>query len=390
MQNVLVTAAGTRVAYSICKSLARHGVKVYAGDSAPTPMTAFSRHCAGSLRYASPFMAEEQFLADLNTFITRHDIKILVPVLEESFCIAKNLHRLPEGLRVALPDYATILKLHDKGSMARIASAIGVAVPQTYEAADVLADPGLLSNLRFPSLIKPKQGGGGWAVMHFDSPEPMLETIRQPDFQADRFLVQQKIDGEAICVCAVYQNGQYITGDAYRAVKAYPVPYGQPTIRETVSGGQSLENLKKLLDHVGWHGVCEADFLVDRQTGESWLLDVNPRFWGSVGHNVAAGVDYPYYYYRLALGETNLYPESSIAGTRTKWLGGDILRFAVEFSQAQGKFAFLKESWNSHKRIKAYDDWGLTDPLPFLVWVYNRCADRIFKRQRDVLPGVWQ
>ena len=49
--------------------------------------------------------------------------------------------------------------------------------------------------------------------------------------------------------------------------------------------------LQTLLDALGWHGVCQADFLLEEETEIPYLIDVNPRYWGSTGHSIAAGVD---------------------------------------------------------------------------------------------------
>jgi hypothetical protein len=46
-----------------------------------------------------------------------------------------------------------------------------------------------------------------------------------------------------------------------------------------------------------------AEFKIDAGTGVPKLLELNGRFWGSLPLAVAAGVDFPYLFYRLASGE---------------------------------------------------------------------------------------
>jgi predicted ATP-grasp superfamily ATP-dependent carboligase len=56
----------------------------------------------------------------------------------------------------------------------------------------------------------------------------------------------------------------------------------------------------RLLKHFNWHGVAMVEFKLNHQ-GEPFLLEVNPRFWGSINQAVQAGVDFPYLLYQLAV-----------------------------------------------------------------------------------------
>ncbi len=388
MANVLVTSAGTRIAYTICKSLAKRGLRVYAGDSLPMPMTAFSRFCAGSFRYASPFTEEERFWENLARFIRQKDIDVLVPVLEETYCIARNRERLDGLARVLLPDFRDILAVHDKGNLAGLARRLGIAVPRSVEATEVQTRPESLG-LRYPVLLKPKQGGGGWAMRRFDTATALQEFLYRPEMEASRFLVQEECPGETLCACAIYYRGTFVAGDCYRTVHAYPMPYGQATARESVEGVEALKTLRTLLDHLGWNGVCEADLVQDPAGGPPCLVDVNPRFWGSLAHNIAAGLDYPYYYYRLALDDPSFTPGTGRPGTRTRWLGGDLLRFFAELRRTPDKTAFLKASLRGNGAAIALDDWDIADPLPFAAWAAGQCFNKLSGRRRDALPGIW-
>ena len=389
MKNVLVTSAGTRVAYAICKSLARRGIRVYAGDSLPLPMTAFSRHCAGSFRYASPFTKEERFWDDLTRFIRQKRIGVLLPVLEEGYCIARSKERLDGLAHVFLPDFAQILAVHDKAQLAALAERLGLFIPRSLDATEVLDRPDLLHDLRYPVLLKPKQGGGGWGIRRFTNFRDLMDALRQPDLETWRFILQEELEGETLCACALYHHGVFLAGDCYRTLNSYPVPYGQATLRESVDGGEALAVLKSLLDHLGWNGVCEADLIRDRRSGITYLLDVNPRFWGSLAHNIAAGMDYPYYVYRLSLGENSFAPGTARPGTRTRWLGGDIPRFLAELRRSADKTAFLRAALARDGAVACHDDWDVTDPLPFAVWAAGQCIHKIAGKKRDALPGIW-
>ena len=54
-----------------------------------------------------------------------------------------------------------------------------------------------------------------------------------------------------------------------------------------------LDYSRRLIDALGWHGVAMVEFKLDEATGESRLMEINGRFWGSLPLCTAAGADFP-------------------------------------------------------------------------------------------------
>lgn len=395
MGRALVTSARTRVAYNICKSLARRGIEVVVADTSPHAMTFHSRHAAGTARYTSPFRDEECFVADIERIIRRERIDVLIPVLEETYMVARHQERLAASAGLLLADYQSILRLHDKQSLRLLAANCGVAMPATLTLDEVARDDTAAHGLPYPVVVKPKQGGGGWAIRDAASPEALQAVVQELRADLSRYLVQQRVQGDTVCVAMLYDDGKPVARDAYRTLATYPAPYGQATLRESVRCTQAEDGLKALLDASAWKGVCEADFIVDAATGQAFLIDVNPRFWGSLVQSIACGVDFPYLYYKLALGEHDFDPQGARSHAVTRWLGGDALRFATNLRTADGKLAFLRDSFRSRLRSRMFDDFEVRDPLPLLAW----CGEHVWRRLRpergdgnkdDALSGVWE
>ncbi len=72
--------------------------------------------------------------------------------------------------------------------------------------------------------------------------------------------------------------------------------------RSAVAPPDLLHYATAMLDRLSWHGVAMVEFLVS-PTGESWLMEINPRLWGSVALPVDAGVDFPAGLLLLATGQ---------------------------------------------------------------------------------------
>jgi hypothetical protein len=80
-----------------------------------------------------------------------------------------------------------------------------------------------------------------------------------------------------------------------------------------------------LLRALGWHGVAMAEFKRDDRDGEYKLIEINPKFWGSLDLSVAAGVDFPWLAVRLALGDDLPLVVDYEVGLRFRWIFDDLL-----------------------------------------------------------------
>lgn len=388
MKRVLVTSGDTRVAYNICKNLSQNGYAVYIGERHAFNMASCSKYCAGKMIYSSPFTRQEQFIREINAFCEQHGIDVIMPVLEETYTLAKYRELLRTGARLFLPDYSQILTVHDKGRLTATAKSLGIPTPRTWELVELLLNPERFAELDFPVILKPKQGGGGWGMRKFHRAEELLCAARDETMAPEDFIVQTIVQGQLMGVCGIYHSGKCLASDSYLLTSVYPPQVGQSTIRESIVAPDALRAFTTLLDHLQWNGVCQMDFIMDPKSGGCRLLDANPRFWGSIAHNIAAGMPYPVYYCQLAQGHV---PATGVAraGTRTRWLGGDVMRLFTEWKQNGRAWSCLKQAFLPSPGFAANDDWDMRDPLPFAVWGINMVANKLLHRKKDALPGVW-
>jgi predicted ATP-grasp superfamily ATP-dependent carboligase len=71
-----------------------------------------------------------------------------------------------------------------------------------------------------------------------------------------------------------------------------------------------------------------VEFKIDARTGQPKLLEVNPRFWGSLALAIDAGVNFPYLLTLMALGQDFTPVNRYRLGHRCRWLlPGDLLHF---------------------------------------------------------------
>ncbi|MBU0681028.1 MAG: ATP-grasp domain-containing protein [Proteobacteria bacterium] len=397
-QTVIVTSGKSRVAYNIVRSLGKQGCKVVVGDAEPWAMAAASRYAHGSFVYPSPFSEPEAFKDCLLRHIKEWQADVLIPVLEETFLVAKYKDELSRYVKLVIPDYQQILAAHNKERWGALADTLGVPHPRSLTALNLQAEMSLCHALRYPVLIKPNQGGGGWGIAEVGSAADLGELLGGASYCGqpwERFFVQEKMGGETHCVAMLFCRGQLRAKVAYKQLREYPVRFGQAVLRQSIRSEQAESHLQKLLEAMEWHGVCQADFIVDPHTGTPYLIDINPRFWGSVAQAIASGVDFPWLIYRIAV-DGDVEPVASFAtGVKSRWLGGDLRAFWPQLKSSHDKTRFLADFFSLAGWWVYRDDFDLQDPLPFFTWIAYGLRKTIKSTvavgpPSDRLEGVWE
>ncbi|HAA03119.1 MAG TPA: hypothetical protein DCE18_07085, partial [Syntrophobacteraceae bacterium] len=149
----------------------------------------------------------------------------------------------------------------------------------------------------------------------------------------------------------------------HRRLREYPITGGPSTLRESWRHHQAYSDALRLLQDLRFVGVAMVEFKTDIRTGQAKLLEVNPRFWGSLALAVDAGVNFPLLWTRMALGEHVPPVTSYRLGHRCRWLlPGDILHFLASPNRWH-----LEPSFFRFRAPDQTDDIiDVRDPLPVL------------------------
>jgi predicted ATP-grasp superfamily ATP-dependent carboligase len=396
--SVIVTNARSRIAYNVVRSLGGRGVSVYAADFVPGSMSFLSRYAEGHFLYPSPFRDPEGFVECLLREIARLQADVLIPVFEETFLIAKHKARFSSSTALVVPDYDQILIAHNKDRWERLARSLGIPVPPSYGAEELRAGVGSLSQIRYPVLVKPKQGGGAWGILDAASPGALEALLRQPHPSGqpwERFFVQSRIAGHTHCVAMLFNHGAVKAQVGYRQLRDYPAKGGQATVRVSEWHEAAHAHFEALLNELRWHGPCQADFIVEEGSGVPYLIDVNPRLWGSITQAIASGVDFPHLIYRLALDGDVPATMSFKTDVVTRWVGGDLASLLSRIRSADSKLRVLQDFFFPARRAAMFDDLSLRDPLPFCSWTLDAVHRAVRFRSaspvsHDSLDGIWE
>ncbi len=369
--SALVTFGRNRMAYTALRSLARRGVKVVVGDSFALSMCFYSRHCHAHFVYPSPFLFPAQFIEALAMKARHHRCQVLIPMHEEGYVIARYRDRLDPLMKVPLPDYEQIMALHNKDRFYALARRLNLPIPETYTVGQMGHIEDIAQRIQYPAVVKPRRAHGSFGLSYGHSPEELISSYHR---LVARFgfgpqetpLVQECVTGVKHSVCMLFNRGELRAQCTFQFLREFPIQGGTAVLRSSVKNERMERIARRVLEHLKWHGIAEAEFTLTKE-GEPVLMEINPRFWGSLYQAVASGVDFPYLLYRMALdGDIDPVLDYPL-GVKTRWLWGDWRALCDYLRRPISRSRVLLDYLRFYRRDVSYDDFFLEDLLPFVA-----------------------
>ena len=378
-KRILVTDGETRLALSIVRSLGRAGFR-------PFVCATSSRCVAGASRFAEreevvpePLTDPEGFAAAVLRLVREWKIDVVQPVSEPAHIALLGSREQFKGVVLPPCTLDSFLALTDKPRVLAAGRDVGIAVPEhTLLASPAAANDAVLP--AFPVVIKPARSinhGALHKVAYADDQATLHSVLQKMAAQAFPVMVQRRILGYGAAVSVLRWNGKLVAAFAHRRIRENPPSGGASVVSESVALDTALvARSLALLERFGWNGVAMVEFKVDEATGEPWLMEVNPRFWGSLQLAVDAGVDFPRLFMRCMLGADVSPVTKYRVGRRLRHLWGDIDRLIARVRHSRAELSLPP---NAPGRVRALVEFliprrgqrheilRLGDMRPFLV-----------------------
>jgi predicted ATP-grasp superfamily ATP-dependent carboligase len=303
---------------------------------------------------------------------------------ETLLLLAQHRSEISRYTYLLIPDSQKIEFVRDKGNLLRFAEAHGIPIPRTIYSLEN-PEPDMVQG---PAVIKPRISSGSFGIAYVREREDLIPLYQKVHAQYPFPLVQEWIpDGAGTFgVSALFDEGADVKAAfIHKKLRMYPVQGGPSTLREGVEHLQIMELGLSLLKSLNWTGVAMAEFKVDPRDGIPKLMEVNPRFWGSLHLAIISGIDFPYLILKMARGDKFDPALSYTMGKRCRWLlFGDILHFLSNphrFHLDPSFFRFFDPD-------TSYDIISQEDPLPvlgamatFFTFLYDSEMKRFLERR---------
>lgn len=368
LPSAFVTYGWCRTAYTMVRSLGQKGVYVHVGDSSPTAMSRFSRYAKSFTPLPDFFKQPEAYFASLCTALRVTGAKVLFPSHEDVELVIKWRNDLPAGVKVALPDYAMWTTAEDKLLYVEHVAKAGCPVPRTHHVNSPEAFDSLISQLAMPVILKTRIGNSAKGVRISRTLQEcrrnffeLVETYKLPP---DRWpTIQEFVSEEKLGVLGVYDSGKHVASIVFQIKRSKGAAnFGTSTYRVTIDDPITQQNAIRAMESLNWHGVVDMDWLRDSD-GTARLIDINGRLGGATALTVISGMDMPYLWYLIALGDREITVPPIRIGAKARWILGDLLGLIDSFRKRRWGECIdvLTPQWGC-----GHDDFTIRDPLPFL------------------------
>ncbi len=378
--SVLIIADDIGVFLAVARSLGRAGLAVdvaSADDDFPGLRSRFVRHVHRVPGYLSDPEAWARCIADL---AREHDYRWIVPTSDSSLVLLERLVSEVGREILAIPNSEAFETFTDKNATRHLAQRVGVRVARGRPVTNLEHTTETIRDLGLPLVLKPHAP--------YSAGDPRAKTaaviVRRVEDIAGalarlgnrKFLAEEFFEGDGVGVSVLAKDGAVLVAWQHRRLAEV-----SETGRSCRRIGEPVDNslmhdVRLLCSDVGLTGVAMFEFRVNVCSREHILIEVNPRFWGSLPLAVASGADLPLAYWRMSQG-------ADISDS------GDKIRIGLIKTDLSGEFDRLTNQLSSivsNKGLKAlialvrlalkciafrfeFDSWSFDDRKPFVFEV---------------------
>jgi len=362
---VLVLDGVAPAAVAVVRSLVAAGHPTWVLSGARHAAAAAVRGRRGTFAVPAPELDPDGWTAAVRDRAAGGRFDVLLPVSDVTQVLLEGLAKdLPDGTIAALPLDSGLERLHDKTAVLDRAAALGIPVLPRRTGPDIAAAP-------LPAVLKPtrsrrvRKGGVTSATARVLNDAAGLERaaaeLRAAGLGA---YAEPWIPGEGRGVFLLLADGEVRARFAHRRIREASPLGGPSAVCEAVSMDERLSAWSVALARdLGVSGPFMAEF-----RGEH-LLEVNARYWGSLGLAVDAGVDFPALHVASLTGRRAVGPDPWRTGIRRRNLAFDLRHLAEVFA---GRPRGLEIPWpgriSTLWRVMVDDSPGLIyltgDPAP--------------------------
>lgn len=374
-KRVLVFGDDTKAFLAVVRSLGRRGAEVHAAPSDFATAALKSRYIAAVHRLPAYLLSPDGWVEALSALIARERIDLVLPTSDKSLLML--LHHAGElgRERLALPSEEAARIFTDKAATRRLAFASGVPVcpGRVLTAGDSAGE--LADAFGLPLVLKPARSwdrgdvAGKRAALIVRSEEALAAALAEG--LDGEWVVEGFFAGVGVGVSVIARDGAIIAAIQHRRIH-----------QETETGPSTSRVTEKLTPQlIAWTrdlaraarltGVAMFEYRWNRADNAHVLLEVNPRFWGSLPLAVDAGADFPAMLMDLHAGTSPKPCFGYPAGCAKIDLWGEYCRLRDSVDEARSPLRQAAAAVRALAQLvrlarpAAFDSWAQDDPEPF-------------------------
>ncbi len=400
---ILILAGETRAALACVRSLGRKEEKIVVAAESFGSLASFSRFTSTSVISPPPAAGVDKFINWLNSFLRNNPgCKLIIPCSDWSvLACASWRERLSrtelndessdfaEKPSIAIPTLEQIKVVHDKLEFAQRCRLQNFDTPATR-----LLTATEAHEIPLPAVVKARfsaseNNSKKVSVKYLKNKTALIRLAH--DTPPDTLVVQTQLQGTAYGVSALFWNGRFVSDFCHRRLLEKPPSGGVSALAEAVAQQDTPghEACIALLRSLKWHGLAMVEIKCDADQ-KPYLLEINPRPWGTIQLAISAGRDFPGMILQLCSAKTGEKIDDLIkeikrlpnynTKVRLRWTLGTLDHALIRLKNEGIKGAcscLFKNSLLLHSQTHQTisDTFSPSDPGPFILetaaWIWQ-------------------
>lgn len=298
---VFITDAGYKHTLATVRSLGLKGAEVSVGSTSLHAVSFYSKYARSNYIYPNPKNTPLRFINAIKRLVEKGNYDVLLPIgYNTTVTTAKFKEQLIQHVAVPVADYDSLSIAADKNKTLKFADKIGIPIPKTIACKNFNDVKKAVKELKFPMVIKAalETGRTTYASRLTELRSKCRSLLTS---LSDGFLIQEYIPGDGYGFFGLFNEGALRAIFMHKRLREYPITGGPSTAAESVYKPRLKELGLKILRPLNWHGVAMVEFRKDFRDNEFKLMEINPKFWGSLDLAIASGMDFPYLICKMAV-----------------------------------------------------------------------------------------
>lgn len=270
----------------IIRIFGENGIPCILLDDTSINIARHSRYCLRFFKYP-----DEDLLNFLLDFSKKQQYRdwLLIPTNDYQVeILSKNKEVLGEYYKVSVADWNIVEKCHNKRLTYRLASDCKIDIPATFMPNSIKEIEDI--EIIYPCIIKPAVMYKFYRifkkkVLKCHNKSELINNYKKAIeiIPSNEIIIQEIIPGDSenqYSACFLYNGDESLVSLVARRKRQHPIDFGNATtFAETVYNDIIIEQAKKILNKVGYKGLCEVEFKHDSRDGKYKFLEINPRTW---------------------------------------------------------------------------------------------------------------
>lgn len=413
-ERILILDADSGAGLGVVQSLGASGYHCILGAAVDDCPAFGSRWAHDKVIYPDPLYHCDPFKAWISDWKNKESVDLIIPVTEATLVPLHEM-RASEQLcqLVAMPSNVCLDAVLDKERLRVLAAGMGVNVPDSVcmdESGGDRVNATVEWLRKGPVVVKALRSKTWKGNKAYEFPakivnnEDELNQIILAQTPYTPLQVQKWVPGHGYGVEVLVSHGKIVMSFAHERLHEVPLAGGASSYRKSIPMPPELYAAsQKVMSALEYHGVAMVEFRGGGGGGNNWLMEVNPRFWGSLPLSSFSGVDFPRALVEMTLRGITPGESSYRTGRYARNIERDIvwfklvlMRFRHSCKCANAKLLgrSLLEVFRVFSGREIWDGACFRDPMPILrilaSVVGREFAGMVLKVRNRVVRVAWK